>query len=189
MVLECRSPPTETNRQLKGPRGRVGGEWEGFQEKKLSLSNELKLVQKLPLFPHSLCLISNPAHSSRSSDFFFFVMLTPSKRRGNQHRRRRRRRGCHSSRGRLVGQPFRLRMGRRLVATWSWAMCWHVLHPLPSRYSLWHTARARARKFQVEKRAVCKATTLACHQILKGTIFGKWWQLKSWRPCGRRYPF
>ena len=54
-------------------------------KKKLSLSNELKLVEKLPLFPHSLCLIGHPAHSSRSSDIFFFVMLTPSKRRGNQY--------------------------------------------------------------------------------------------------------
>lgn len=67
MVLECRSPPTGTNRQLKGPEGQGRKKREGRGEKKkekkkISLSSEVKLAEKSPSFPQILCLLDNSTH-------------------------------------------------------------------------------------------------------------------------------
>lgn len=76
MVLECRSPPTGTNRQLKGPEGQGRKKWEVSRggerrKKKISLSSEVKLAEKFPFSPQILCLLDNSTHFRHSSDFFF----------------------------------------------------------------------------------------------------------------------
>lgn len=72
MVLECAAPPTEANRQLKGPGSERGAKEEGGGggERK---SNEQQLAEETPPFPHSL-----PCHPvGHSSDISSFFSSSP----------------------------------------------------------------------------------------------------------------
>lgn len=76
MVLECRIPPTGTNRQLKGPEGQARKKRESLQgggekeKKKISLSSEVELAENFPPdFRSILCLLGSPAHFRHTSHF------------------------------------------------------------------------------------------------------------------------
>lgn len=59
-----------------------------------------------PPFPHFLCLLGHPAHLKRSSEFFSSSPLLKAEETstgGGGGGRGGGRRGCHSSRGGLVG--------------------------------------------------------------------------------------
>lgn len=59
-------PPTETNKQLKGPECEGGawqGEWEGFQEQKVVKWTRVTIRNSPFPQPLSLSLFSHPAHS------------------------------------------------------------------------------------------------------------------------------
>ncbi len=136
------------------------------KKKKLSLSNELQLAEETPPFPHSLCLLCHPAHSKSLLRFFFF-QAHPFCERRKPAEEEEEGGATAAEEGWLVSPSAQKGEETSGHVELSYVLtCPSPPSPLDFLFDTEQEGEQESRK--VEKKGnLKKASTFACHQVLK----------------------